>query len=134
MHNTTAEQINLQIGRNIRTARLLQGRTQADVSSSMNPPLSAQQVLKYESGADRLRVDQLVQLMAILGLTPAQIFKGIAEHLPKGDAPSLSLSPNEGRILTNYRDINSEPVREMIYDIVRVCAMHVSSSLTTSKA
>ena len=123
--------IHIQLGKNIRSARLLQGKTQAEVGMAMVPPLTAQQMVKYEAGADRMRVEQLSQIMEILKSNPVQMFKGIADHLPVDDTNNIS--PRESQIITAYRAIDNEEMRELIVMMVKVCASHMASAFTAMK-
>lgn len=129
--SSKAELINKQLGKNIRTMRLLQGLSQEVLGARVEPAISAQQMVKYERGIDRIRGDQLTQIMVALRCSPHQMFKGVSDYLPSEETNNISVK--EGQIITAYRQIDDEELRSMLADMVKVCAAFCGSAFTASK-
>lgn len=56
------------IGVNIKKYRRLRNLTQMQLAKMLNPPLSYQQIQKYESGASRVYINTLCQISIILNV------------------------------------------------------------------
>ena len=86
--------INVFIGNRIKILRTLKGITQKGLSSQFNPPITQQQLCKYESGRDSLPACMLFETSQILGVTVESFLpldmKPIAEK--KIDSKTLDLA------------------------------------------
>lgn len=116
----TGETFYNELGRAIRLARVAAGKSQADVAAHLD--LSFQQVQKYEKGANRIPVEELVSLAAYLEVpityfvdasgTDAQ-FKSIAEKFRGKGFNTL---------LESWGAIKDQPMRAAILELIRCAA------------
>lgn len=128
MANQNVEAINQRIGRNIRTLRLLKGHTQKYMAERLEPPLSDAQIVNYEKGDDKIPAYRLVQIIDILECTLPQLFDGVSEFLPSGDA----ITAREGALIKAYRSIDDEEMRVMVSELVKVAALLVAGKFSAS--
>jgi transcriptional regulator with XRE-family HTH domain len=66
--------VDLLVGRNIRICRLQRGFTQTELGGHLG--VSAQQIQKYENGANRVGASRLNQLAGALGVPITTLFDG----------------------------------------------------------
>lgn len=107
MANRTPHPIDQRIGVNLRTARHLRGLTQAALAEKMNPPVTMQQISKYEDGIDRISGRTLYSMSQALGIAVQDFFDGIADMLPEGEG-ALHLSRQEGELVHAFRKVDRE--------------------------
>lgn len=131
MPSKAVDAINKQLGKNIRTARLLQGWTQEQLGAKVKPAIIPSQMVKFERGEDRMKVDQVIQIMTALRCSPSQMFRGISEHLPTNSTHEISVK--EGQLITAYRQIEDDELQGMVAEMVKICAAFCGSAFTASK-
>jgi transcriptional regulator with XRE-family HTH domain len=108
------------LGSAIRLARVAAGKSQADVAAHLD--LSFQQVQKYEKGANRIPVEELVSLAAYLEVPITSLiddsgsdarFKSIAEKFRAKGFNTL---------LESWVAIKDQPMRAAILEVIRSAA------------
>ncbi|MCB1462090.1 MAG: helix-turn-helix transcriptional regulator [Nitratireductor sp.] len=91
-----ANQIDVQVGANVRRHRLLERMTQGALGAELG--LTFQQVQKYEKGANRISASKLVAIARVLRCTLADLFEGVALESVAPDAPTIVLPAGEVEI------------------------------------
>ena len=64
----SADDLDVEIGRRLRLARLAMNKSQSDIANSLG--LTFQQVQKYEKGVNRIAVSRLSEMCKLLKTTP----------------------------------------------------------------
>ena len=100
---------NERLGRNIRAARLLTGKTLEEVAGELG--ITYQHLQKHESGIIRVSVDRLERIAQVVGTHPAQL-------LPDISRPSEAEIPP--RTLQLVAGIESLPNDKMRTDFARL--------------
>jgi transcriptional regulator with XRE-family HTH domain len=72
-----ATEIDLAVGRVVRTRRIELGMSQTDLANACG--ITFQQIQKYENGANRISCSRLWQFAAVLGLPAASFFEGLGK-------------------------------------------------------
>jgi transcriptional regulator with XRE-family HTH domain len=95
---TAPHPVDVHVGQRLHLARTAQGRSQADLGRVIG--VSAQQIQKYETGANRMSASALFRLCAFLGRPVAWVYEGLeptgATHAPGPDIVQALLSSREG--------------------------------------
>ena len=74
------EKVDEAIGRNIRLQRFAKQMSQAELANSLG--ISAQQLQKYETGADRVSASRLFHASRLLRVSVLRFFDGLDVGLP----------------------------------------------------
>jgi transcriptional regulator with XRE-family HTH domain len=106
-----------ELGRAIRFARVTTGKSQTEVGDHIG--VSFQQVQKYENGANRIPVEQLVTLATYLEVSLDQLLR-----LPAADAEMQSLTEkfrgdNFIALLEAWGEVKDQGMRAAILNIIR---------------
>lgn len=113
------------IGKNIATMRVLAGLTQTEVAEAMDPPITYQQIYKYERGIDRISASRLVDLARVCGCRIAHFYVGVADVLEDVGAFAETISKEEGTIIRSYRRVRPELqsiIKNLIAGIIKETA------------
>jgi len=89
------------VGARIRLRRSLVGISQAELAQRIG--VTPQQVQKYEKGANRVGASRLLQICAVLDVTPAWLFEGAAGAKPRS-------SPAARRIESVITAFHADPL------------------------
>lgn len=118
---TAPHPVDVHVGRRLHLARTAQGRSQADLGRVIG--VSAQQIQKYETGANRMSASALFRLCGFLGRPVAWLYDGLEAT---GPAPAAGpdvfhalLSSREGVQLARSMARLSPPIRRKVLALVR---------------
>lgn len=75
----TATNIDVIIGKNLRTQRELQHLSQDKLAKSLPVPITFQQIQKYEKGMNRISASTLYEIAAVMKLELKTFFNNIEE-------------------------------------------------------
>lgn len=116
--------IDLHVGRRLKTQRLFLGLSQEKLASAVG--LTFQQVQKYERGTNRIAAGRLFQFSQILAVPVTYFFDGFANSLSMlaEDAKTpYQPMPTSGSdltdLITTYNSINDEQKRRKILDFAK---------------
>lgn len=73
--------ISKQVGLRIRAQRLAKAMTQKQLGENLDPPVTFQQVQRYEHGTDRLSTDHLYEIATVLEVSAGSLFPSKAGAL-----------------------------------------------------
>jgi transcriptional regulator with XRE-family HTH domain len=109
-----------ELGRSIRLARVVAGKTQSQAAEHLD--VSFQQFQKYENGTNRIAIDKLVALSALLEIPIVQLLAP-----PETDAVWQSLTEKfraDGlqSLLESWSEIDDKPMRAAILNLVKRAA------------
>jgi transcriptional regulator with XRE-family HTH domain len=108
--------IDVHVGGQIRTRRLLLGMNQEELAQSLG--LTFQQVQKYESGANRVSASRLWEIAAILRMPIGAFFP--ADQGQDRDQPSEHLQrPESIELIRFYYAIPDTRIRRQFFDMVK---------------
>lgn len=108
----------VQLGKNIREARLLAGLSQEAVGAALNPPVSYQQVQKYEKGLNRISAAALVDIAKVCGVPVVNLYVGVSEVIAAGGGFVESITRNEGGMLREFREIRDPELQKLVRTMV----------------
>ena len=127
---TPPREIDVRVGRNLRSARKRRKLTQRELGAGVG--LTLQQIQKYENGSNRINVSRLHQFSEMLDVPVSQFFAGPGDTAPAkaiiandaGPAPSLetpsmdrdgsALSPDDLELLTLIKSVRPRLRRRLI--------------------
>lgn len=111
------------IGARIRARRRILGLTQDDLATRVG--VTAQQVHKYESGANRVAASKLFEIASVLSLPISAFFDGLTNAATDDADPAvkaanrLLLDKDVLELAMNFNDIGEERVRRMVLSIIK---------------
>jgi transcriptional regulator with XRE-family HTH domain len=129
---TTPNPVDKHVGSRVRMRRKMLGLSQEKLGDALEPPVSFQQVQKYEKGTNRISASRLQQLTHILQV-PVEFFfagapnvagqrKGLSEA-PSPVYVSDFLATTDGLALTKaFTQIKDAKLRRRIVDLVKQIA------------
>jgi transcriptional regulator with XRE-family HTH domain len=113
------------IGASVRRRRRLLGLTQEELAVRVG--VTAQQVHKYESGANRIAASKLFEIANVLGLPVSAFFDGLPS--PPAEAGEreaeerlrnrLSLDKDLLELAMRFDEIEETPLRKVVMRIIR---------------
>lgn len=107
--------IDVQVGRNLRKARLLAGLSQEELGDGIG--VSFQAVQKYEQGENRLSASRLYRAATLLGQPIAFFFQELAAAPP--GAAAARLTHDEIDLLRHFRLIAKDELREHVLQVAK---------------
>jgi transcriptional regulator with XRE-family HTH domain len=113
-----ADPIDLEVGHNLRQARLARAITQSELADALG--VSFQQVQKYERGANRLSASRLVRAAHFLGLAASELLP--PEGAPAAAAPMtrrLSDTPGLMEMVDAYCAVGDLALRRAVLTLLR---------------
>jgi transcriptional regulator with XRE-family HTH domain len=108
-------EVDVQVGRRLREARLLAGLSQSQLGTRIG--VTFQAVQKYESGENRLSASRLLAVAEFLRQPLSFFFGDLSEA--DSAAPPASLSPKEIKLLRYYRGIGTEEARDWMLKLAK---------------
>jgi transcriptional regulator with XRE-family HTH domain len=119
----TANQIDIEIGRNLKRARHAQGLSQTNIGNMIG--VTFQQVQKYETGVNRIAASRLVEIAQALKVD-------IKELLPSFSKPQVlhdpTLTKQSKRLIQLFHSIPAAGMRATILRLVQDIASKAGSS------
>jgi transcriptional regulator with XRE-family HTH domain len=107
--------IDVAVGRRLREARLLAGKSQEELGDAIG--VSFQAVQKYEHGENRLSASRLFQAAQFLGRPVSFFFNDLEEAI--ADADPRGFSRDELELVRHYRHIENDEVRDNLLQVTR---------------
>lgn len=77
----TPNPIDVNAGARLRHCRMVRGLSQTDLGKAAVPPVTFQQIQKYEKGMNRIATSRLAQFADILRVGPEYFFSGTADNV-----------------------------------------------------
>lgn len=108
-----------EIGEAIKQRRRELGISQERLAEMLN--VSYQQVQRYESGANKLNVEN-IQVIADLLALPVTFFYTAAAPSTIAEPETAYSSPDEKKLLKYFRNISSRRDRDMVVNVARLAA------------
>lgn len=113
--------VDVHVGGRLRLARMTRGHTQADLGAAIG--VSAQQIQKYETGANRISASALFRLCGFLGRPVAWVYEGLEATGPAPvagpDVFHALLASREGVQLARSMARLSPAMRRKVLAVVR---------------
>jgi transcriptional regulator with XRE-family HTH domain len=122
-------EVDAQVGRRLREARLLAGLSQGQIGAQIG--VTFQAVQKYESGENRLSASRLLAVAEFLK-QPVSFFFGDLSESTRPDDPA-GLTPKEIKLLRYYRRIGSEEGRDWMLKLAKCMGGGSGRGEATSK-
>lgn len=124
---TKKKNIDVDIGRRIKNARLMMRMTQSDIATRLG--VTVTQIYKYEHGQNSLSAEKLQQFSKILNIPVSNLFEPSTTGEQDGEHPFFTaIANNRGKILADdvsqliqlFTRIKSANVRKHIIEMVRL--------------
>lgn len=106
-----ADRIDSIVGSNILRVRKEKGISQQQLASALVPPMTFQQISKYERGDNKVHAERLVALATALGCSVSEFFVGVSGLLPN----SQKISVDDG--LAPYTSL-SKPLQDGVKTLI----------------
>ncbi|MFY9269412.1 MAG: helix-turn-helix transcriptional regulator [Candidatus Manganitrophaceae bacterium] len=122
------------VGDKIRERRVQVGLSQGELGDRLG--VSYQQVQKYEKGTSQLTVEKLQKIAQILDVEIDYFLKDLppVTHVGEAPAPYGGLSPDERRLLQQYRAIPDPSARQALLRLVQVVGRLTRGKSSATKA
>ena len=108
-----------EIGAKIRSRRREMGLSQEQLAELLD--VTYQQVQRYENGSNRLSVEK-IQLIAAVMVVPLDYFFGLPTTEICADGNAKYLAGDESLLLTSYRRIANQNDRQIVLSVARLAA------------
>lgn len=105
--------IDIHVGQQIRAARLLQGKSQADIAKALG--ISFQQVQKYEQGYNRISASNMYMVAKALHMHPADFFDGFDQG---PEAQNSSMDESAMKTVGMLSKITNEKLRQQLHALI----------------
>lgn len=119
----TANQIDIEIGRNLKRARHALGLSQTNLGNMIG--VTFQQVQKYETGVNRIAASRLVEIAHVLEVD-------VKELLPSITQPQTRMNPTltkqSTQLMQMFHSIPVPALRNTIFRLVQVIASRAGSA------
>jgi transcriptional regulator with XRE-family HTH domain len=110
-----------EIGEAIKRRRKQLGISQEQLAETLD--VSYQQVQRYESGANKLNVENLQIIADALSMSPASFFIIIhADKVAEADVPYTGMPPEERTLLRYFRAIKGKNSKMLVINVARLAA------------
>lgn len=113
----TANQIDIEIGRNLKRVRHAQGLSQTNLAEKIG--LTFQQIQKYEAGVNRIAASRLVEIAEVLKVDIQELLPALTKPRPLLD---LTLTKQSRRLIGLFQSIPTAGLRETILRLVQEVA------------
>lgn len=107
-----------QLGKNIREARHLAGLSQEAVGAAISPPVSYQQIQKFEKGFNRVSASAFADIARACRVTVASLYVGVSEIIAEGGGFEEKVTRIEGGMLKEYREIRDPELQKLVRTMV----------------
>jgi transcriptional regulator with XRE-family HTH domain len=108
-----------EIGGLIKKRRSELGISQEELGATLG--VTYQQVQRYESGRNRLNVENIQQVAAVLSVPVSYFFRAGAP-LVVAERPEPYLSPEESALLKHFKKIKDEKAKNVIVQVAKASA------------
>lgn len=111
------------IGMRVRARRMFAGMSQSALGEALRPPVSFQQVQKYERGANRISSGSLVQIAQILKCPVTELLE--PQAIAVDGAPSLGELVSDQsavKLLTAFTRVRDQRHRHLIAHLTEILA------------
>jgi transcriptional regulator with XRE-family HTH domain len=113
--------VDVVLGSRVRRLRAARQMSQADLGQRLG--VSAQQIQKYERGANRISAATLISLAIALGVPSSDLVSGIGDDSPAADSERrVALTPQGSNLLDAFARIDSAEVRAALVTLTTVLA------------
>lgn len=102
------------IGQNLQKLRVQNGFTRQDLSTFLN--VSYQQIQKYETGANRLPIENLYRLQQLYNAPFTAFFLNISQT----ELQTAADLPDDLKILKQYRILKNKKLKQKITKIITI--------------
>ena len=126
------DQLNRLIGSRLRNLRRVAHISQERLAGLLH--VSQQQLYKYESGADRLRVDTLTRACRLLDVQVAYFFEMPDGETLQDHVSSEPLTAETSMLMHDFMGIPDPAVRRSILDFVRNLASNFANGPSAPEA
>lgn len=120
------------IGLNIAWYRKLVGLSQVELGAALSPPMSSQQISKYELGVNRITVTHLLGVAKVLDYPVADLIDGVGESIQASGGFADIITRGDGQLLKQYRLIQNPElkgvVKMLVNALVKECAHKISTA------
>jgi transcriptional regulator with XRE-family HTH domain len=123
-------EVDVQVGRRLREARLLAGISQSQLGARIG--VTFQAVQKYETGENRLSASRLLAVAASLRQPLSFFFDDLSETDAAGSPARLT--PKEIKLLRYYRAIGNEEARDWMLKLAKSMGGRRAARRGTNKA
>ncbi len=106
------------LGANIRTARHMAGLSQQAVGSAINPPISYQQVQKFESGSNRISALALADIARICNVPVSALYIGVTDIIASKGGFREKVTRIEAGMLREFREIRDPELQKLVRTMV----------------
>ncbi len=121
--------VDIQVGRRLRDARLLAGMTQTQLGDKVG--ISFQQIQKYEKGLNRIGASRLQEFAQILNIPTSYFFQdseaGLAETAPVEIITGELHTRQIAELVRNFKRIHNAELRAKITSTVRSIADNIAN-------
>lgn len=114
MATTVVSEADRLIGKNIRKMRILRDLDQMKLGEGMRPPISYQQISKFEMGYNRISATQLVDIARICKCKVSDLLAGVDALVSEGGGFVETISREEGGIIRDYRQIRNPKLQKLV--------------------
>lgn len=119
------------IGTNIGRFRKLAGVSQVALGAALTPPMSSQQISKYELGVNRITVTHLLGVAKALDRPIADLIDGVGDCIQASGGFAEIITRGDGNMIRQYRQIRNPElqgvVRMLVNALVKECAGKIST-------
>lgn len=115
--------IDVELGRRLRQARILENLTQDGLAKKIN--ISFQQVQKYESGSNRVSASRLEAIARVLGVPISYFYDGLGDAQPsegRQDEFDISLQDRSLRVARIFEAIPEGDIKEKLFGLIKAYA------------
>ena len=133
--------VDVHVGARIREARLMRGLSQEALGNAIDPPVSFQQIQKYEKGANRVSSSRLWEIARALDVDIMYLFDGQAANgkanttaTDRAAFEPLYFSADEIELVRIYRGAGTLEVKAKMRDLLKAVAGHQPQSASDHKA
>lgn len=117
------------LGANIRSMRTLKGISMETLGSALKNPISAQQLISYEKGTNRIPAITLLDIAQVLKCRVVDLFDGIPQAMGDKASSEVILSQQEGQLIRTYRAIPDAAIQEQVREMVQAVCMCLATSM-----
>jgi transcriptional regulator with XRE-family HTH domain len=118
-NNRSPSPVDIAVGKNVRTLRLMKGKTQEAVAKAVG--VKFQQIQKVEKGVNRLSAGRIVQLADAIGCHPIDFFKDMSGAEP-GEVWGKFDTLGDVRVLETFQLIACPKQRARIVELMETLA------------
>ncbi len=120
------EDIDILLGDRVRRLRAARRMSQADLGAKLG--VSAQQVQKYERGANRVATATLIAMCNALEVSPSEMLSGFDDGEVSKAESLMAVTPQAENLLRAFSEIDSPAVRAAVLHLALTLASEFSRS------